>query len=162
MSSAAANVKNTSIVTPCKTIRGPTWGVTDVAHLPGGQCIIICSNDSSLRLWDLESGAQIGSEWRDNGDKAVISAMALSPDGKTVASGSQDGTLKFWDVETGKVVTKWKGHTGSVQSVCWSPNGGRVVSGSDDGTARVWDVESGEPVEGLNPIKTGHESVYAV
>jgi WD40 repeat protein len=49
-----------------------------------------------------------------------------------------------------------------VQSVCWSPNDERVVSGSYDGTARVWDVKSGEPVQGLNPIKTGHHSVYAV
>jgi WD40 repeat protein len=38
------------------------------------------------------------------------------------------------------------------------------VSGSYDGTARVWDVKSGEAVQGLNPIKTGHEAaaVYAV
>jgi WD40 repeat protein len=26
----------------------------------------------------------------------------------------------------------------------------------------VWDVKSGEPVQGLNPIKTGHRSVFAV
>ncbi|KAG2045523.1 WD40 repeat-like protein [Suillus hirtellus] len=162
MSSTAANVKKRSAVTPCKTIRGHTQAVRGVAHLPGRQRIITCSHDSSLRLWDLKSGAQIGSEWRDEGDKAAIIAMSLSPNGKTIASGSNDGTVRLWDVETGKVVVKWKGHTSHVRSVCWSPNGGRVVSGSSDGTARVWDVKSGEPVEGLDPIKTGHEHVYAV
>ncbi|KAG2364072.1 quinon protein alcohol dehydrogenase-like superfamily [Suillus spraguei] len=88
--------------------------------------------------------------------------MALSPNGKTVASGSEDGTVRLWDVRTGKVITKWKEHTQAVESVCWSPYGDRVVTGSFDGTARVWHVESGGPVQGLNPINTGHQHVYAV
>ncbi|KAG2111119.1 WD40-repeat-containing domain protein [Suillus clintonianus] len=115
-------------------------------------------------MWDLESGAQIGDDWRDEENKTGVWTMSLSPNGKTVASGNVDGTVRLWDVETGMVISKWRGHTQTVQSVCWSPNGERVVSGSFDGTAKVWDVESGEPVLalGLNPIQTGHESVYAV
>jgi WD40 repeat protein len=154
--------KKSAIVTPRKTMRGHTEYVFGVAHLPGGQRIITCSKDGSLRLWDLGNGAQIGDEWRDEGDKAELRAMALSPNGKTLASGSSDGTVRLWDVGMGKVVAKWEGHTDVVRSVCWSPNGERVVSGSQDGTARVWDVKSGEPVQGLNPIKTGHRSVFAV
>ncbi|KAG2101366.1 WD40-repeat-containing domain protein [Suillus discolor] len=162
MSCTAANVKKTLAVTPCKTMRGHTGTVRGVAHLPGGHHIITCSADGSLRLWDLKSGAQIGSEWRDDGDEVAIIEMSLSPTGKTIASGSSNGTVRLWDVETGKVVVKWKGHASFVGPVCWSPNGGRVVSGSNDGTARVWDVKSGKPVKGLNPIETGHLSVYAV
>ncbi|KAG2341148.1 WD40 repeat-like protein, partial [Suillus weaverae] len=162
MSSAAASMKKKSAVTPCKTMRGHTSYVFGVAHLPGGQRIITCSGDGSFRLWDLESGAQIGDEWRDEGDEETLMTTALSPNGKTLASGSYDGTVRLWDVETGKVVVKWKGHTELVWSVCWSPNGERVVSGSQDGTARVWDVKSEEPVKGLNPIKTGHKHVHAV
>ncbi|KAG2338923.1 WD40 repeat-like protein [Suillus weaverae] len=162
MSSAAANMKRTSAVTPCKTMRGHTEGVQGVAHLPGRQRIITCSYDGSLRLWNLESGAQLGGEWRDGRDKAAVRTMALSPNGKTLATGSQDGTVRLWDVKMGKVVVKWKRHTRFVKSVYWSPNGERVVSGSYDGTARVWDVKSKEPVKRLNPIKTGHQHVHAV
>ncbi|KAG1844333.1 WD40-repeat-containing domain protein [Suillus subalutaceus] len=162
MSSPIAMIKKTSAVTPRKTMRGHTGRVEGVAHLPGGQRIITCSFDGSLRIWDLESGTQIGDEWRDEGDEAGVRTMALSPDGKTVASGSQDGTVTLWDVETEEVVVKWKGHSEFVKSVCWSPNGERVVSGSWDGTVRVWHVESGEHVQGLNPIKTGHQQVYVV
>ncbi|KAG2335686.1 WD40 repeat-like protein [Suillus weaverae] len=146
-------------VAPRKAMRGHTKRVRGVAHLPDGQRIITCSYDGSLRLWDLESGAQIGNEWRDEGDEVGIRTMALSPNGKTVASGSQDGAVRLWDVEMRKVVVKWKGHSEFVTSVCWSPDGERVVSGFWDGKARVWDVKSGEPVRGLN---TGHQSVYAV
>jgi WD40 repeat protein len=162
------NFKKTSAVTPRRTMRGHTSYIFGVAHLPGGQRIITCSDDGSLRLWDLENGTQIGGEWRDEVDEDEdyneegLWTMALSPDGKTLASGSQNGIVRLWDVETGKVVARWKEHTKAVTSVCWSPNGERVVSGSYDRTARVWDVKSGEPAQGLNPIKTGHEYVYAV
>jgi len=138
--------------------------VRGVAHLPGGQRIITCSRDGSLRLWDLESCTQIGEDWRDEEDEIGVWSMALSPNGRTVASSYLDGTVRLWDVETRKVITKWKEPSGDVNSVCWSPDGVQVVVGSADGIARVWNVESGKPliVQGLNPIQTGHESVYVV
>ncbi|KAG2101365.1 WD40-repeat-containing domain protein [Suillus discolor] len=162
MSSPASEINKMSELTPCKTMRGHTNYVFGVAHLPDGQRTITCSGDGSLRLWDLESGAQIGDDWRDEGDDAPVWTMSLSPNGKTVASGSNDGTVRLWDVGTRRVVVKWKEHTQAVESVCWSPNGEQVVSGSFDGTVRVWDVKSGEPIQGLNPIVTGHQHVNAV
>lgn len=136
----------TSAITPCQTMRGHTKCVQGIVHLPGGRRIITCSNDGSLRLWDLESGAQIGNDWRDGVDEARVSTIALSPNGMNVASGSGDGTVRLWDVKTGKAIVKWTGHTESMGSVCWSTDGGRVMSGSWDGIARVWDVKSSETV----------------
>jgi len=95
-----------SVVTPHKTMRGHTGCVFGVVHLPGGQRIITCSLDGSLRLWDLESSAQIGDEWREEGDEMGVRTMALSPNGKILASGSYDGTVRVWDIETGKVTAK--------------------------------------------------------
>jgi WD40 repeat protein len=143
---------------PYRTIQGHTKRVQGVVHLPGKRRIITCSDDSSLRLWDLESGTQIGKDWQDEGDKEGVRTIALSPGGKTVTTGSDDGTVRLWSVETGKVVAKWAGHTENVLSVCWSAGGKRVLSGSSDGTARVWDVINGETVL---PIKTGHVHVWA-
>jgi len=141
--------------------------VRGAVHPPDGQRIITYSDDGSLRLWNLESGVQIGNDWRDDDDDdggdrryAEVLSIALSPNGKTVASGSRDGKVSLWDVEMKKVVAKWTGHTEPTRSLCWSADGERVVSGSNDGTIRVWDVESGDTV--LGPIKTGHEYVSAV
>ncbi|OAX37489.1 WD40 repeat-like protein [Rhizopogon vinicolor AM-OR11-026] len=150
-------MKKTSARRPLRTIGGHTDAVPDVVHLPGGRHIITCSLDSSLRVWDLESGAQIGDDWRDGG--VAVLAMALSPNGKTVVAGSNDGTMRLWDIKTG-VVTKLTGHTKSVWSVYWSADGERVASGSNDGTVRVWGVSSGKTC--LGPIKTGQKEVYAV
>jgi len=154
-----AKMKSTSATKPRQTMRGHTDWVRGVAHLPDGRRIITCSLDGSLRLWNLESGTQIGDDWRDGGNEQVWS-IALSPNSKTVASGSSDGKVRLWDVETKKVVAKWTGDTDAARSLCWSVDGERVVSGSDDGTIRVWDVESGDTV--LGPINTGHLLVFAV
>jgi len=144
---------------PRQTMRGHTDWVTGVAHLTDGRRIITCSFDGSLRLWNIESGVQIGNDWRDGGTEGVRS-IALSPNGKTVASGNRDGKVRLWDIETKKVIAKWTGHTYGVGSLCWSIDGERVVSRSTDGTIRVWDVESGDTV--LGPIKTGHVFMSAV
>jgi len=139
--------------------------VAGAVYIPDQRRIITCSSDGSLRLWNLESGVQIGNDWRDDdggGDRidAEVWTIALSPNGKTVASGSRDGKVRLWDVEMKKVVAKWSGHTRRTRSLCWSVDGERVVSGSEDGTIRVWDVQSGDTV--LGPIKTGHWWVCAV
>ncbi|OAX33966.1 WD40 repeat-like protein [Rhizopogon vinicolor AM-OR11-026] len=113
-----AEMKDTLTIKPRQTMRGHTRTVCSVVHLPGKRQIITCSENGSLRLWDLESGAQIGDDWRDDGKEAGVTAMALSPNGKTVASGSRDGKVKLWDVERRKVISKWTGHSDLVQSVC--------------------------------------------
>lgn len=147
-----------SAIKPHKMLRH-TGYVLDVAHLPSRQHIITCSGDASLRLWDLDSSAQIGKDWRDDREETMIFAIALSPNCKAIATGSSDGTVTLWDVERRKVIARWTGHTAIVRSVCWSADGERVLSGSYDGTVRVWDVEIGKTV--LGPIKTGHENVTA-
>jgi len=148
-------------------MRGHTSGVSGVVHLRDRRRIITSSYDGSLRIWNLESGVQIGNDWRgdeggDGGDgKDVAWIIALSPNGKTIASGGPSGKVRLWDVETEKVVGRWTGHTdATTMSLCWSAEGERVVSGYYDGTMRVWDVKSGDTV--LGPIKTGHDYVYAV
>jgi WD40 repeat protein len=140
-------------------MQGHTGWVNGVVHLHGRHHIITCSTDSSLLLWDLESGTQIDEDWRDEEDNAGVRSMALSSNGKTVASGHDDGKVRLWDIETKKVIAKWAGHTNTVWSLCWSADGDQVLSGSWDGTARVWDVKSGKTVR---TIKTGHHWVNTV
>jgi WD40 repeat protein len=157
MSSPAQEI---SMIKPQQKLEGHTNSVYRVIHLPGRQRIMTCSEDGSLRVWNLKSGKQIGDDWRDG--KSAAWTIALSPDGKKVISGSEDGGMRLWDFDTRKVITKWAGHTQGVRPVCWSNDGQRVLSGSHDGTAREWDVENGVRETILSPIKTRHRWVFAV
>ncbi|KAG2738089.1 WD40 repeat-like protein [Suillus brevipes Sb2] len=161
MASPISKKKETSVITHRQKFEGHADSVWGAIHLPGGQRIITCSEDGSLRVWNMKSGKQIGDDWND-GDSPVWS-IALSPDGKKVVSGSDDGAVRLWDIDTCKVVKKWTGHTEAVSSVCWSRDGRRVLSGSYDRTARQWEVETvPEPIENiLASIETGHYAVVA-
>src|ERR1700710_2515390 len=123
MSLPAAAAQVTRVIRPCGKFEGHTVAVRGGIRLPGGQQMMTCSEDGSLRVWDLQSKQQMGIDWRD-GESAVY-AIGLSPDGKKVVSGSADGTTRLWDVDTGKVVAKLTGHTRYVNSVCWSQDDGR-------------------------------------
>jgi WD40 repeat protein len=158
MSAPAAVTQETRAIRPYRKFEGHTNAVAGVIHLPGGHRMMTGSWDGSLRVWDLQSGKQIGNDWRDG--RSPVYVIGLSPDGKKVASGSFGGAVRLWDVATGKVIAKCVGHTREANCVCWSRDGGRVVSGaSRDGTARVWDVESGKTVLA---IETGFSDVWAV
>jgi WD40 repeat protein len=157
MSLPASVTQKTGTITPCRRFEGHTDDVNGIIHLPGGQWIVTCSDDGSLRVWDLHSGKQVGDDWR--GGESMVHTAGMSPDGKKVVSGSHDRAMRLWDVDTGKVIAKWTGHTSNVRSVCWSQDGGTVVSGSHVGTVRVCDVESGKTVLA---IETGFRGVCAV
>ena len=118
--------------------------------------MVTCSNDGSLRQWNLETGEQIGNDWRD-GERREYAA-ALSPDGKKIVSGGEDGVAKLWDIDASKIIAKWTGHGDVISSVCWNRDGGRILGGSYDGTAMVWDAESGNTILA---IKTGHGAVHS-
>jgi len=123
MSFPATRAQETPAIRPSREFRhnGFTdahvdW-ITDIIHLPGGQRIMTCSTDGSLRVWDLESGKQIGEDWWDGGSEVL--SIALSPDGNKVVNGSYD-VVKLWDIDIGQVITKWTGRRCGVTSVCWS------------------------------------------
>ncbi|KAG1854362.1 WD40-repeat-containing domain protein [Suillus tomentosus] len=139
--------------------------VKDVVHfrVPSGQRIITGSDDGTIRVWDLENGAEIGDRWPVDDDRISVTSLALSPNGITLASGYKNGLVRLWDMRTGKVIVEWTGHTDKVRSICWSPDGERVASGSNDGTVRVWYGQSGKPVLGLNPMMNSeYKDVYTV
>ncbi|KAG2054554.1 WD40 repeat-like protein [Suillus hirtellus] len=158
MASSTTKTEETSAIKPHQEFKGHTERVRGIIHLQGGQRIITCSNDGSLRVWNLKSGKQIGEDWRDG--ESGVRCIALSPDGRKVVSGSEDGGVRLWDIDTCEVIARWMTYTQPVWSVCWNLDGRRVLSGSGDGTARQWDVESGETI--LEPIETGHNDVWAV
>ncbi|OAX38663.1 WD40 repeat-like protein [Rhizopogon vinicolor AM-OR11-026] len=96
---------------------GHTEWVKATIYLPGGQRIMTCSKDGSLRVWDLDSEKHIREDWRE--ENSDVHTIALSPDGNKVVNGSYD-VVKLWDIDIGQVITKWTGRRCGVTSVCWS------------------------------------------
>jgi WD40 repeat protein len=115
--------------------QGPRAAITSVAFHPHGTYAIWGSTDSTLSLFDLDSGKVVRQYL---GHKAGVTSVACSADGRFLASGSTDHTLRWWDVNTGTELRCFEGHADVVTGVALSSDGRFALSGSADKTVRVW------------------------
>jgi uncharacterized delta-60 repeat protein len=134
-----------------RILSGHQHAVNSVAVSPDGRRVVSGSWDTTVAVWDLETGAPIR---RLTGHQASVRSVAVSPDGRSIVSGSQDDTVAVWDLESGTQIHRLSGHQDWVWSVAVSPDGRRIVSGSSDNTVAVWNLESGTLIHRL----TGHQA----
>lgn len=132
--------------------QGPVWKTVFSAD---GKRVLSGSGfpkgDSTMRLWDVETGREI-LQFRNDGTNWVF-GVALSRDGKQALSGNAVG-LSLWDVETGAVLRQmdFDSTNKTVLTVAFAPDGKRAVSGGSDRIVRLWDLASGTQIRTL----TGH------
>jgi WD40 repeat protein len=150
-------------------LEGHTEQVNCVALSPDGSCIVSCSSDRTVRVWDASSGEQ----------RAVLDVLGVYPysffaaafnlDGSKVAAGARpmyrglfgkNFPTMVWDLSTGLPTTISRfcdddsTITGQRDQALWqrllmgrscrvsSPDGSRVIFGSPDGTIRIQDMKS--------------------
>jgi WD40 repeat protein len=114
--------------------------VKSIAISPSSNQFVTGSFDSTLKLWNLETGELEQSlDYHDRG----IFGVVISPDGKTLASTSWDKTIKLWELPSGDLVDTLTGHSGSVRSAIFSHDSRTLISCSFDETIKIWDVNRG-------------------
>ena len=128
--------------TSVRILQGHAGWVESVAVSPDGRHIVSGSDDTTLRVWELNSGRCLNTL---RGHTAGVGSIAVSPDGQHIVSGSKDSTLRVWDFGTGRCLNTLQGHTGYVTSVAVSLDGRHIVSGGGmrDNTLRVWELGTG-------------------
>ncbi|KAF5353773.1 hypothetical protein D9757_013860 [Collybiopsis confluens] len=118
-------------------------GIYTVAFSHDGERIVSGSFDSTVRIWNAQTGEEKGKPLKGHTD--AVTSVAFSPDGMKIVSGSYDDTVRIWNAQTGEEQGKpLEGHTDWVTSVAFSPNGMEIVSGSYDKTVRIWNAQTGE------------------
>jgi len=117
---------------------------TDTAYAfalsPDEHTLASGSDDGSIKLWDVESGALLWSGWHPQGTMC----LAFSPDGNLLASGGIDATVRLWEASLGTHLEEVP-HPTPVLSLAWSPDGRLLASGDFAGTTRLWERQQTGP-----------------
>jgi WD40 repeat protein len=135
-------------------------GHSETIHTVGlsgdGERLVSGSRDSTVRLWDTRSGANI-LVCKTN---APVYAAAISADARLIAAVSAMSTsVSLWQAATGKLVRELGPHEKALECIAFSPNGRFLAAGSDDATVVIWDVTTSERVALLRGGRNRTESV---
>src|ERR1700760_1538399 len=105
----------------CENIlRGHSSWVNSVAFSHDGRRVVSGSDDSTVRIWNVETGSE---EKMLEGHSSLVYSVAFSHDGRRVVSGSVDKTVRIWNVETGLEEKKMlEVYSSEANSVAFSHN----------------------------------------
>jgi WD40 repeat protein len=129
-------------LSPIRSLRGHARLVQEVVFLKyeNHLRVISTSDDATVRIWDVDTGNQVGSPLEGYGSANV----GVSIDGRRIVSGTEDGKIIIWDADTKDIINVLSHHTRQVDSVQFSPDEKTLTSASYDGALKIWDVETGE------------------
>jgi WD40 repeat protein len=130
-----------------RTLDGHNGEVRSLAISSDGRFGLSGGVDSSMRLWDLDTGKELKSF---RGHTKQIWAVAFVPGGKHLLSASWDGTVRIWDEATGSLVRSIS-HPLDVNGVAVSRDGKWMLTGCDDKCMRLWDLGKYDEVKRFSP-----------
>jgi hypothetical protein len=129
-----------------KDLMTTTDAVFAVAFSPDGKRLAACSADRSIRVFNLETGAQ---ELLIEDHADWVMDIAWAPDGKKLASASRDKTSKVFDAKTGDSLVTFPGHNEIVYGVSFSPDGAQVLTAGRDNRMRAWNPADAKQIREL-------------
>lgn len=143
-----------SATSPNISLTGHSGRIFGLSFLPssssysGSSFLLSCSQDCSLRLWDLQSEKL--RHTYNSGHVFSVWAQDISPLGMYFASASRDTTAKLWTFDRDAPLRLFAGHSMDVDAVKFHPNCRFLATGSSDRTVRLWSISDGKVVRLLS------------
>lgn len=131
------DTKARAIVRTTPSVDGGVYAA-DISN--DGRTLVTGATDGIVHLWDVASGAPIGTPL--TGLKPFPLTVDMSPDGSTVVGADALGEVLLWDVTTGTVIAgPLPGLSSHGVAASFTSHGRSVVVVSDTGSAWRWDVD---------------------
>lgn len=112
---------------------GHRKSVLSLAFSPDGQRLASGSEDKTIRVWNVKSGAAILEPLQ--GHQHSITSLLYTPDGAHIVSGSDNNTIRVWDATSGIMMFPIRGHPSWVPCVALQNlRSGRVINISECAT----------------------------
>ncbi|HET8796697.1 MAG TPA: hypothetical protein VFO89_03360, partial [Thermoanaerobaculia bacterium] len=130
-------------------LRGHSGWISALVPI-GPRHLASCSEDGSIRLWDLDSGEcrmtlPVGSK---------VWCAASGGGGSWLVSGSADGFLRRWSIENGECVASIRAHQDAIWSLGIDAREETVATTGDDGAIRLWRLPDLAPCSVPNTLRS--------
>jgi len=126
---------------PAKSeLTGHRMAITCVKFHPVFSVFVSGSEDSSIRIWDYETGEY---EKTLKGHTNTVQDLSFDEKGDHLASCSADMTVRIWNFEGFECIKVLRGHDHNISSVEFAVGGDFIITASRDKTIRVWELSSG-------------------
>ena len=113
-----------------------------IAYSPDGKWIASSGNDSTIKVWDAHTGADV---FTLTGHTGPTFGVVFSSDGRQLVTSSVDRTVKVWTLPArpGDPITDpltLYGNSGAVYQVAISPDNTRIVSAGRDLVIHIYEL----------------------
>ncbi|MBN1315637.1 MAG: WD40 repeat domain-containing protein [Anaerolineales bacterium] len=102
--------------------------------------LVTASDDNSVRIWNLESGNNLGTITGTIGFEQMSTSLSL--DGKSLAIGDGSFLLRF-DLARRQKYPALKVHDGGISQTAFHPQGKLVATAGSSQQMRIWDFKKG-------------------
>jgi serine/threonine protein kinase len=125
-----------------KTLPGHTADIRTMVLLKDGQTLVTGSADETIRLWDLQTGAE---RQKLAAHDSSINALVATLDEQSLISAGADRVIKFWSLDDGSLIQQLpEAHDTAINALAISHNGKILASADADGVIKLWDLKSFE------------------
>ncbi|KAN0089845.1 WD40-repeat-containing domain protein [Hyaloscypha variabilis] len=134
----AIKLWNSSGTAP-RTIHAQNKPINVIAFSRDNQLLASASGDSTIKLWDTNSGVLKISLYDES--IRLIRDLAFSPNSKILAAGTENNTVQLWNpnFDAERIQTPPQ-RSGGILSNAFSPDGTFFASASKNGTIKLWDT----------------------
>jgi WD40 repeat protein len=136
--------------------------IKTIAISPDLPMVATGSEDTTIRLWDIDTGVGLGIL---NGHQQSIDAIVFHPhkSGLLYSSG-KDGLIKLWNVKTAAELISIDSQQSKINCLAISPDGKLLISASCDRTIKIWylGLTDEHSIDNLITLKTHQLSVNAI
>lgn len=140
-----------------RTLYDHTEQVNDLSFHPNGLVLASCSNDQSIKLFDL-SKTGVKRAFRYLQDVHPVNSICFHPSGDFLLAGTKDAAVRIYDVKTLQCYTNSTGadiHRASISQIRYSNSGKIFATSSLDGSVRIWDSVSSQCIKVLDGAHGG-------